>query len=210
MFHDPWVGTDLEHVEIVIGFEDKAVTLTQVHLHVIWQISKVRTNCDLCTIGAKSESHRVSRIMRNSERVHIDVANGKTLASLDGFDTAKALAEGVRKDAPERVHGGFGNVKRGLPEAEDLGKAVAVVGVLVGDEDGVEAINVAFDGGEAGESLAFTEAGVDKDAGGFAFEQGDVARAAGGKDGNAKADDRSTKGRRPRRFACATENRKTK
>ncbi len=191
MFYDPRVGTDLEHVEIVIGFENKAVTLTQVHLHVIWQIPKVRTNRDLCPIRAKSESHRVRRIMRNSERVHINVSNGKALAGLDGFDAAEALAEGFWEDAVERVHGGFGDVERRFPEAEDLGEAVAMVGVFVGDEDGVEMVYFALDGGEAGEGFAFAETSVDEDAGGVAFEQGDIARTAGGKDGNAQADVKS-------------------
>ena len=67
-------------------------------------------------------------------------------------------------------------------------EAVAVVGVFVGDEDSIEAVDFAFDGGKTGEGFAFAEAGVNEDTGGVAFEQGDVARTAGGKDGNAKAD----------------------
>jgi hypothetical protein len=47
-----------------------------------------------------------------------------------------------------------------------------VIGVLVGDENGVEAIDVALDGGEAGKGFALSKAGVNEDAGGFCFEQG--------------------------------------
>jgi hypothetical protein len=94
------------------------------------------------------------------------------LAGLDGFDTAEALAEGVGKNALEGVHGGLGNIERRFPEAEDLREAVAVIGVLVGDENGVEAIDVALDGGEAGKGFALSKAGVNEDAGGFCFEQG--------------------------------------
>jgi len=47
-----------------------------------------------------------------------------------------------------------------------------VVGVLVGDKDGVETIDITPDGGEAGESFALSKAGVDENAGGFGFEQG--------------------------------------
>jgi hypothetical protein len=53
-----------------------------------------------------------------------------------------------------------------------LREAVAVIGVFVGDENRVKAINVAFDSGEAGESFALSEAGVNEDAGAFGFEQG--------------------------------------
>jgi hypothetical protein len=60
--------------------------------------------------------------------------------------------------------------------------------VFVSDEDGVEMIEIAFNGSEAGESFAFAEAGVDKDAGSFGFEQCEIARTSGGQDGDAQAD----------------------
>jgi hypothetical protein len=69
-----------------------------------------------------------------------------------------------------------------------LREAVAVIGVLVGDQDGVEAVEVAFDGGEASQGFALAEAGVNENAGGFGFEQGDVARTARGENGDAQAD----------------------
>ena len=47
-----------------------------------------------------------------------------------------------------------------------------MVGVFVGDEDGVETVDIASDGGEAGEGFAFSKAGVNEDAGAFGFEQG--------------------------------------
>ena len=59
-------------------------------------------------------------------------------------------------------------------------QTVAMVGVFVGDEDGVEMVEVAFDGGKAGEGFTFAETGVNKDTGGFGFEQGEIARTAGG------------------------------
>jgi hypothetical protein len=59
-----------------------------------------------------------------------------------------------------------------------LWKAVAVVGVFVGDENAVDAINAQFDGREPRESFAFAEAAVHKESGALRLEQGDVARAA--------------------------------
>ena len=64
-----------------------------------------------------------------------------------------------------------------------------MIGMFVGDEDGVEAIDFATDGGETGEGFALAEAGVNEDAGGFTFEQGEIARTAGSEDGNAQADE---------------------
>jgi hypothetical protein len=70
-----------------------------------------------------------------------------------------------------------------------------MVGVLVGDEDGVETAEFPANGGEAGESFAFTETGVDEDSSALGFKQREVAGAAGRKDGNAQADWNSPKAR---------------
>lgn len=172
LLNDPRVRADLEHVEIVIGFEDEAIGLAEMDSDVIWEVAKISADGDLRAVGAEGESNRVGRVVGNSERVDINVTDRKALAGLDGLDAAKALAEGVGKDALERVHGWFGDVERRFPEPEDLWKAVAVVGVFVGDEDGVETINVALNGGKASESLAFSKAGVNEDASAFGFEQG--------------------------------------
>ena len=66
-----------------------------------------------------------------------------------------------------------------------------MIGMLVGDENGVETIDFAADGGETGEGFAFAEAGVNEDAGGLGFEQGEIARTAGGEDGDAQTDENS-------------------
>jgi hypothetical protein len=172
LLDDPGIRADLEHVEIVIGFEDEAIGLTEVDSNVIWEVAEIGADGDFGAVGAESESDGIGGVVRDCESVDVDIADGKALAGLDGFDASEALAEGIGEDALERVHGGFGNVERGFPNAKNLGEAIAVIGVLVSDEDGVETIKGALDGGEAGEGFAFTEAGVDENAGAFGFEQG--------------------------------------
>jgi hypothetical protein len=172
LLDDPGIGADLEHIEIVIGFEDEAIGLAEMDSDVIRQVAEIGADGHFGAVGAEGESDGVGSVVRDRKRMDVDIANGEALAGLNGFDSTEALAEGVGKDALEGVHGGLGDVERRLPEAEDLREAVAVVGVLVGDENGVEAINVALDGGEAGEGFTFSEAGVDEDAGAFCFEQG--------------------------------------
>jgi hypothetical protein len=63
-----------------------------------------------------------------------------------------------------------------------------MVGMFVGDKDGVELLEFAPDGGEPRQRLAFTKSGVYKDAGTFGFEQRQIARTAGRKYGDAQAD----------------------
>jgi hypothetical protein len=150
LLDDPRIRADLEHVEIVIGFEDEAIGLAEMNSDVIRQVAEIGADCDLGAIGAEGKSDGVGRVVRDGERVDVDIADREALAGLDGFDAAEAFAESVGQDALEGFHGGLGDVERGFPEAEDLGEAVAVVGVLVSDKDRVEAIDVAVDRGETG------------------------------------------------------------
>jgi hypothetical protein len=179
LLDDPRIGADLEHVEIVIGFEDEAIGLAEVNFDKLGHIAEVGTDGNLGAVGAKSETDGIDGIVRDSEGVDIDVADTKALAGLNGFNATEALAEGFGENALKNAHGGLGDEERSLPETENLRKTVAVIGVFVSDEDSVEVIEIAFDGGEASKGFAFTKASVNKDAGVFGFEQGKIARAAG-------------------------------
>jgi hypothetical protein len=110
------------------------------------------------------------------------------LAGVNRLDAAEPLAEGFRKNALHGIYGGFGDVERSFPEAEHLWEAVAVVGVLVGDEDTVDVVDGSFDGSEAGQRFAFAQTGVNEEAGPLGLKQRDVARAAGSQYGYPQAD----------------------
>jgi hypothetical protein len=150
LLDDPGVGADFEHIEIVIGFEDEAIGLAEMDSNVIREVAEISADGDLGAVGTEGESDGVSGVVRDGEGMDVDVADGETLASLDGFYAAEAFAERVGEDALQGVHGGLSDIEWRFPEAEDLGEAVAVVGVFVGDEDGVETVDIAPDGGEAG------------------------------------------------------------
>jgi hypothetical protein len=179
LLDDPRIGSNLEHIEVVVGFEDQTISFAEVDFDKLRHVAEVGADGNLGAVGAKGETDGIDGIVRDGEGVDVDVADTEALAGLNGFDAAEALAEGLRENALQNAHGGFSDVKRALPETEDLRETIAVIGVLVSDEDSVEVIEVAFDGGEASESFAFTEAGVDKDAGASGFEQSNIARAAG-------------------------------
>src|SRR5260370_1038502 len=98
-----------------------------------------------------------------------------TRAGGEAFGGGKKIA----KNAIHRVHGWLGDEERSLPKSEHLREAVAMVGVLVGDEDAVDVGDGLLDGREPGESFALAEAAVDEEAGARRFEQRDIARAAG-------------------------------
>jgi hypothetical protein len=170
LFDDPGIGADLEHVEVVIGFEDQAIDIAEMDFDELGHVAEVGDDGQFCAVGAEGKGDRVGGVVWNGEGVDIDVADGEALAGVNGFKAIEALAESVGKNLVHRVHSGFGNVKRGFPESEHLRQAVAVVGVLVGNEDAVEAGDGLFDGGEAGESFALAESGVNEEAGTLSLE----------------------------------------
>ena len=109
----------------------------------------------------------------------------------------------------ERVHGGFGDEeRRGFPDSEDLRKAGAVVGVLVGDQDGVEMIDFAADSGQAGQGFAFAQTGIDEDARALCFQQREIAGTARSQNGDAQGDRNSPgKPRAAKTFQMMAEGR---
>jgi hypothetical protein len=151
-------------------------------------IAEIGADGDLGAVGPESETDRVGGIVGDGESMDVNVADGKTLTGLYGFDATETFTERVRENALQSIHGGFGDIKGSLPEAENLRETIAMVGVFMSDENGVEAIEVALNGGEASQGFAFAKASVYQDAGAFGCEQGKVARTAGSEDGDAQTD----------------------
>lgn len=174
----PGIRPDLEHIQIVIGFEQQTVRVAQMHFDKFRHVAEVRHDGHLRSVGAEREADRVGGIVWNLERVNIDVADGEVLARLNRLEAVQPLSERVGQDAAKRIHCGLGNVKRSLPKAEHLRQAVAVVGMLVRDEDAVDAVDAQLDGREPRQRFALAEAAVHEESGAPGLEQSDIARAA--------------------------------
>jgi hypothetical protein len=84
---------------------------------------------------------------------------------------------------------------------QEDGKTGDVVGVFVCKDDGVEGAGVFADGGQAGESFAGAEAAIDEDAGVGGADEGGVAGAAGGENGD--LENRLAPETKPRKFECS-------
>src|SRR5271169_3892726 len=72
LLYDPGIRTDFQHIQVVIGFENEAIGLAQVHFDEFRQVAEVRADGYLGAIGAKREADRIGSIMRNSECVNVD------------------------------------------------------------------------------------------------------------------------------------------
>ncbi len=208
LFHHPGIRADFQHVEIVIGFEDKTIGFAEMDFDEFRHVAEIGADGHFSAIGAKSEADGIDGVMRDGEGMNINIANTETLAGLNGLDAAQALAESLGKNALKSTHGGSSDIERGLPETEDLRETVAMIGVLVGDEDCVEMIEAALDGGKPSEGFAFAEPSIYKDAGAFGFEQREIARTARSQNGDAQADWKCP--RRTRAYEPASQHKTVK
>jgi hypothetical protein len=190
LLHDPRVGTDFQHVEVVIGLQNQAIGIAKMNFDELGHVAQVGDDGYFYTIGAKSEADGIGGVMRNGEGVDLDIPDGEALAGVNGFDAAEPLAERIRQGALERVHGGLGDVQGSFPQAQNLRQTAAMIVMLVRDENAVQAVEagILLDGRETRQSFAFAEAGVDEEASALRLKQGDIARASGRQNGHAQAD----------------------
>ncbi len=178
LLDDPRIRPDLQHVQIVVRFQQQTIGVAQMNLHKLGHVAQVSYECHLRAIGAKREADWISGIVRNLKRVDINIADGEMLAGLNGFHAAQALRKPVGQGAVQRIHGLFRYKQWRFPQSEHLRKTVAVIEVLVSDKDAVDVIDAQFDGRETRQSFAFAQAAVHEESGALRLEQCDVARAA--------------------------------
>src|SRR5204863_7199900 len=95
-------------------------------------------------IRSKREPDGIGCVMRNSESVHVNVANREMLPGMNRLHPAQALSKSFRKNALHRVHGWLGDVQRRLPQPEHLRQSIAMIVVFVSDQDAVDLFDVAF------------------------------------------------------------------
>ena len=99
LLDDPGIGADLEHIEVVIGFEDHAIGVAKMNFDEFRHVAQVGADGDFCAVRTEGETDRVGGIMRNGKGVDVNVTNGETLAGVNGFNATKAFAEGLGEGA---------------------------------------------------------------------------------------------------------------
>ena len=185
LLNNPRIRTHLQHFQIVIGFENQAVGIAQVNFYQFRKIAEVRDDGHFDAGGAKSEADRIGSVMRNRERVYVYIADSEMSAGMNRFNAAQALFQTIGQHTLQRVESLFGDVERSFVQAQHLRKAVAVIGMFVGDENSVDLIESNFAGGQPGKSFAFAKSAINEEAGARSFEQRDVAGTSGSQDGYA-------------------------
>ena len=85
LLDDPRIRSDLEHVQIVIGFQQQTIGVAQMNFHQLRHVAKIGDQRHLRAIGAKREADRVGSVVRNLKGVDIDIANRRSAGRLEWF-----------------------------------------------------------------------------------------------------------------------------
>ncbi len=170
LLHHPRIRPNLQHIEIVIGFQDQAIRAAEMHFYQLRHVTEVGDDRHFRAIRTKREPDGICRIVRYRKRVNINVANAEMLPRVNGFHAVEPLAKSFWKNALHHAHSRLGNVERRLPQTKHLRQAVAMIGVFVSDEDAVEMFDRFFDGGEPRERFAFAKPGVHQESGALRLE----------------------------------------
>ena len=201
----PRIRPDLQHFEIVVGFEHQAVGIAQVNFHEFGQVAEVGDDRDFDSIRAKGEPQGVDGVVRNAEGRDFNVADDKSLPGPNVLHAVQALVRSFRQDAQHFSVRGFVQINRGAPLAQHLRERADVIGMFVGDDDTVETIDVASDRGKAPQRFFFAKPCVHQQTGLLRLEQGAVARTARTQNRDAQTD-KSPRRKSPPRRASPRNN----
>jgi len=174
----PRVGADLEHFEIVIRFQHQQIHAAQMELDGVRDVAQVGYQTYFNALRAKTEAHRINRIVRNCKAVDFDIAHRKRSAGLEAIQARRELAPG------DRGRREASNEDRHRELARERNQTADVIGMLMCDQDRVQHFRIFVDAGEAGQDVALAETGVNQNARFFGADEGGVSRAAAGENAN--------------------------
>src|SRR5262249_21040 len=102
------------HFQVVIGFDQQAITAAQMIFHIVGKIAKVGDYADFYAFGREGEAAWISRIVGNGKWTDRDVADGKTVAGLKMLAALNAagLAIFIAVRSARAVVGGLGHIDR--------------------------------------------------------------------------------------------------
>ena len=151
--------TFLKHLHIVIRLEHEDICGAGALDHELGDMAQVGDETQVSRRGMKQEADGVLGIVRDGERFHEHVANLEGLSSFENPEIQRHIER-----AGDFIAGWAVAVNGEAQLFGQGGEALGVVRVLVGDQDGVEFLGSAANGGEAKPDLARAQAGVHEDA----------------------------------------------
>ena len=164
----------------MVGLDHQQVTAADVPPHRLRHVPQVGDQPHLNALGAEAKRDRVDGVVGDREAVDFDVPYGE---APPGFKVLELWFHAV---PIESVIGQRGDVDRRLQPLGKLRQAGNVVGMLVGNQDGVDPLRILADRFQALAGLAKAEADVHQQAHLFGGDQSRVAAAAAAQLANSK------------------------
>jgi hypothetical protein len=176
----PRIRAAAQQFEIVIGFDHQHVASAQVVANAVGHVSEIGADADLDAVTAKREADGIDSVVRNGERLHCDVADLEGAAGGERLPTRDrdAVAGAVTRKLLIRVIRWAGDVNRDLEPLGQYVQSTDVVGVLVRDEDGVDAVWIKAAQNHAPQKLAAGETCVHQQVGAGTGDNGAVPLAS--------------------------------
>src|SRR4029077_8803721 len=162
-----------------IGLEEEAVAIGEVADHRRIGVPEVAGHADAGAVARLDhEAGRIGRVVQGAPGVNVQLTDGER----------RIVRE---NDRPDGLAVDVAGIERSLRQvdgdavlASDRTRAANVVVVLVGDDDGLHALDRLADLLQPFARLARPETGIDQDGSAVALEVVGIARAAGGERGD--------------------------
>ena len=95
-------------------------------------VAEIRGDGDFDAFGVEAETDRIDGVVRDTEAIHIDIADGEAGAGLKAFQTRPDFAP------IDRRRGELADVNRNPQAASQARETGDVIGMFVGDQDRME------------------------------------------------------------------------
>jgi len=158
LLYGPGIGTDFQHLQIVIRLEQQNVGSAQMESRRFGKVAEIGGDGNFDALGAERKSDGILRVVRDGKRGDVDIADGERCAGLELFELGRVFAPRNRGRGEAR------DVDGDVEFFGDRREAGDVIGVLVSDQDGVDRFGIDAGGGAAFEGLFAAQSGVDEEA----------------------------------------------
>src|SRR5579872_1099150 len=155
--------------------------------HVHRKITEIGRKADLDSFGAKCETDRIDGVMRNRERLYLDIADLEAMPRFELFQflELRPLAVLVSKRARPGSMRGRSEEDGHAQLFRQRRQAIHMVRMLVGDENRGDGVRIFAQRPQALEDLAAGDSGIDQNSGARAGDKSAISLAAAGQHGNA-------------------------
>ena len=184
LLHRPGIRAYAQHLYIVVGLDHQYLAAADVMLYAGRHITKIGAHTNFDAFTAKRKAHGIDRIMRYRERHDRHVPNLKRAARLKSCQPLQVdpITCAIARVAAIRVMRSCGHVHGNLQLLGEHVQTAYVVGMFVGDQDGVDQPGILAASRQAPQQLAARQSCIHQQAAPAAGNQRAIASAAARQD----------------------------